>query len=105
MKITFATVLLGAWFVSLPGALVGAIWSCNKHGRKGIFYGLEMMLGSLCLFGFVSGVVGLYETNDYVQSFEFWCSMALGLGGLILIGLGLRAARASAPRKTRPETA
>ncbi len=103
MKITFATVLLGLWFVSLPGAFLGAIWSCNKHGRKGIIHGLEMMLGTLFLFGFVSGVVGLYEINDYVQSLPFWNSMALGLGGLILIGLGLRGARAPAPRKTRPE--
>lgn len=104
MKITFATVLLGAWFISLPGALLGAIWSCYKHGPKGIFHGLEMMLGSLFLFGFVSGVIGWYEMNDYIQSFEFGCSMALGLGGLFLIGLGLRGARAPVPRKTRPET-
>lgn len=31
MKITFATVLLGAWFVTLPAALMGTIWS---YGRK-----------------------------------------------------------------------
>jgi hypothetical protein len=104
MKITFATVLLGAWFVSLPAALGGMIWICDKHGRKGTIHGLEMMLGSLLLFGFVSGVVGLYETNDYVQSLEFWSSMAIGLGGLILIGLGIRGARTPAPRKTKPGT-
>jgi hypothetical protein len=92
MKITVATILLCAWMAMLPAALAGAIWTCARKGRNGIIPGLGLLLGTLLLFGFVSGVIGLYEIDDYVRSLQFWGAITLGSVGLILIGLGIKRA-------------
>jgi hypothetical protein len=104
MKITFATVLLGAWMAMLPVALAGATWTCARGGRKGIIPGLGLLLGTLLLFGFVSGVIGCYEIDDYVKSLEFWSSMALGLVGLGLIGWGIKGALNPGRRRGRSDS-
>jgi hypothetical protein len=97
MKITFATILFCAWFVAMLVALTGLIWNCVRKGRPGMVHGLEMLLGSFLLVGFVSGVIGLYEMNDYVQSLPFWGSITLGLVGLFLMGRGIKGALRTPP--------
>jgi hypothetical protein len=99
MNTTLASVLPGAWFV----ALMGAIWTDTRKSREGIVRGREMGLGSLLLFGLVSGVIGLYEMSDHVQSLPFWNSITIGLIGLILIHLGSQGALKPLADQTRQE--
>lgn len=97
MNITFASVLLGAWFVPVPPALMGAIWTCFGKERAGIVHGLKMSGGSPLLFAFVSAVIGLYKIKGSLQALPFKRSMALGSVGLVLTGFGINRAFTRSP--------
>lgn len=93
MKVTFATIILCAWFVMLATALIGAVMACARNGAKAILCALQLLFGNLLAFGFVSGVIGLYEINDYAQTLRLWVSLVTGTGGLALFIHGIQRLR------------
>ena len=90
MKITWATVALLAWFGVMLFAFISAVVACRRRRLRGLAHGGVMLFGGLLTFGFVSGIIGAYETGGYAQTFPFWASITTGFAGLTLVLLGIK---------------
>jgi|GEM_PF-2900212 len=92
MKLTWAGLTLVAWFGVLLLAIAGAVMVCVRQRFKGVLAGGLMVVGGLLTFGFVSGIIGLYELDGYAGTAGFWLSMLIGLAGMGLFGFGIKRA-------------
>lgn len=87
----FAVIL--SWGLCILSSIVLACGRIAKKDLKGISWSLLMMFGALCLGGFVSAVIGLYELRQYYADPRFSVSVAVGIFGIALFvygGLQLR---------------
>lgn len=99
MKITWASLALILWFTLMVAALLGAVVACARKGGKGVLCGIQMLVGGLLTFGFVSGITGLYEIKNYAQTLPFWRSVIIALLGLYLLFAGLRSLQGKEGRR------
>jgi hypothetical protein len=90
MTITAAQVALVLWGCLLLTSLIAGGILCKRQRASGVWRAAGMMLGALLTFGFVSGLIGLYEITDYIRTIQFWISMSVGLGGVLLFSRGVR---------------
>jgi hypothetical protein len=93
MKITFASISMVMWILLLLASIAVAVLASVKAGMRGWPVLARLLPGALLLFGFVSGIIGLYEINNYAATTSFWVSIGVGILGLWLFVSGTRQLR------------
>ena len=88
-----ALFILLAWQALMVASVIVAGFALWRKGLPGIAWGATAILGALLSYGFVSAVVGLYETAWSVSSPGFLGAITIGILGLacfVIGGLGAR---------------
>ena len=77
-----------AWFGLLIASIVVAILIISKRGAAGVGWASCTILGALLSWAWPSAVIGLYEIDDYASSAGFMISLAIGVVGIAMFGIG-----------------